>query len=158
MNDAQKTEIEAILKEGQDLTLATVRLDGAPQATTVSYAADGLAIYFGCDAASPKARNIEHDPRVSLTVNLPYRDWSEIRGVSLFGRAERVTDADEIGRVGLIFMAKFPEIAQYVAPGAEGPALYRITPEVVSILDYHKGFGHTELVEVGRPGIAHAAE
>jgi nitroimidazol reductase NimA-like FMN-containing flavoprotein (pyridoxamine 5'-phosphate oxidase superfamily) len=148
MNDAQKTEIEAILREGQDLTLATVRPDGAPQATTVSYAAEGLTIYFGCDAGSPKAHNLEHDPRVSLTVNLPYRDWSEIRGVSLFGRAQRLTDADELARAGVIFMQKFPEIAQYVTPGAEGPALYRITPEVVSILDYRKGFGHTELVEV----------
>lgn len=158
MSSNPVSEIAAILKEGKDVTLATLRADGSPHATTVSYAADGLAIYFGCDPASPKAQNIARDPRVSATVNLPYRDWSEIRGVSLFGRAARVTDPDEYARAGMVFMAKFPEIAHYIAGQAEPPALYRITPEIVSILDYRKGFGHTELVEIGKPAVAHAAE
>jgi general stress protein 26 len=148
MNEAQKIEIAAILREGKDLTLATVRPDGFPQATTVSYASDGLAIYFGCDPTSPKARNIAADDRVSLTVNLPYDDWAQIRGVSLAGHAKRVADPAEIGRVGKLFLEKFPEIAQFMTPGSEPPTIFRVTPQVVSILDYRQGFGHTELVTV----------
>jgi hypothetical protein len=46
---------------------------------------------------------------------------------------------------------KFPQITQYVQPqSGEDLALYRIDPEVISILDYTRGFGHTEYVQVGR--------
>lgn len=158
MTHAQETEITALLKAGQDLSLATVRPDGFPQANVVSYASDGLVIYFGCDGASQKARNIAADPRVSISMTLPYRDWAEIRGLSLGGRAERVTDEAEFARAGVIFMEKFPEIAQFVDTGGEPPAMFRITPQVVSILDYRRGFGHTELVEIPTGSVRLAAE
>lgn len=144
MDAAQKAEIVTILKEGRDLTLATVRPDGAPQATTVSYAADGLAIYFGCGIASQKARNLARDNRVSLTVDLPYDDWNGIRGLSLFGHAEPVPlqDYPEIGR---LFAGKFPEMAHHQGDVGE-MSLFRVVPAIVSVLDYSKGFGHTDLV------------
>lgn len=148
MSEKLKNEIADILREGHDMTLATVRPDGAPQATTVSYASDGLEVFFGCGEASQKAQNLAHEPRVSLTVNLPYADWSQIRGVSLFGRAERISDADELARVGEIFFAKFPEMAQYASAVTDGMVMFRITPEVVSLLDYRKGFGHTDEVRL----------
>ena len=81
MDPALKQEIVAILEEANDLTIATVREDGYPQATTVSYVNDGLTIYFGCAAGSQKAKNIALNPKVSLTVNLPYAGWDEIRGL-----------------------------------------------------------------------------
>ena len=141
-------EILAILREGKDMTLATLRPDGAPHATTVSYASDGIGIYFGCGEGSQKARNLAHDERVSLTIDLPYADWSQIRGLSIFGRAQRVTDPDALMRVAETFLAKFPEVAQYIRAGEAGPAMFRVTPELVSILNYAKGFGNTELVRV----------
>src|SRR3974390_1095064 len=69
MDLALEQEIVSILNEANDLTIATVREDGYPQATTVSYVNDGLTIYFGCAAQSQKAKNIGHSAKVSLTVN-----------------------------------------------------------------------------------------
>jgi nitroimidazol reductase NimA-like FMN-containing flavoprotein (pyridoxamine 5'-phosphate oxidase superfamily) len=43
-------EIVSILEGANDMTIATTPEDGYPQATTVSYVSDGLAIYFGCTA------------------------------------------------------------------------------------------------------------
>ncbi|MBA1159140.1 hypothetical protein [Microvirga mediterraneensis] len=44
-------------------------------------------------------------------------------------------------------MQKFPEgVAEYAPSGLKGIALFRIVPEVISILDYRKGFGHADLV------------
>lgn len=143
MAHPRQQEIVSILRDGKDLTVATVRADGAPQATVVSYASDGLRIYFGCGAASQKARNLARDDRVSMTVTLPYVDWSQIRGLSLFGRARRLEDPDELTHVGELFFPKFPEVAQYVA-GDEPPAMFEVTPQIVSLLDYGRGFGHTE--------------
>jgi nitroimidazol reductase NimA-like FMN-containing flavoprotein (pyridoxamine 5'-phosphate oxidase superfamily) len=139
--------IRAVVSEGKDLVVATVRPDGAPQATMVSYAGDGLRIYFGTSPQSQKARNLARDERVSIAINLPYRDWSQIRGVSLFGRARRLEDPAELARVGELFLVKFSELAQYVSAGDE-LALFEVTPEMISLLDYRQGFGHTDLVRV----------
>ena len=50
-------------------------------------------------------------------------------------------------RAGQLLLRKFPEgIAEYGSDGLEGVALFRVTPEVISVLDYRKGFGHTDLV------------
>ena len=100
-----------------DLTIATVREDGYPQATTISYVNDGLTIYFGCAAQSQKAKNIARSAKVSLTVNLPYASWDEIRGLSVGGKAARVTDPKEMDRVGRLMLRKFPQIARYAPDG-----------------------------------------
>ena len=47
-----------ILARSMDMTVATVRSDGSPQATVVSFVHDGLLLYFGCGAGSQKAANI----------------------------------------------------------------------------------------------------
>ena len=41
---------------------------------------------------------------------------------------------------------KFPQVADYAAEGGEGISLFRISPDAISLLDYRKGFGHTEYV------------
>ncbi len=144
LSQAQRTQIATVLASASDLTVATNRADGWPQATTVSYVADGTTIYFGTWAKSQKAQNITRDPRVSIAITAPYASWDAIRGVSLAGRAKRVTDATELERVFQLMVGKFPQIGQFVQAGDVEMALFRVDPEVVSILDYSKGFGHTE--------------
>jgi pyridoxine/pyridoxamine 5'-phosphate oxidase len=150
MEPALEQEIISILDDANDLTIATVREDGYPQATTVSYVNDGLIIYFGCAAESQKAQNLARSGKVSLTVNLPYANWSEIRRLSIGGRAERVTDPREIDQVAQLMFQKFPQISPFAPTELEGVVLFRITPEIISVLDYRKGFGHTDLVKLAR--------
>src|SRR6516162_10458115 len=101
------------VKGASDMTIATIRPDGYPQATTVSYVSDGLTIYFGCAAESQKAQNIAYNNKVSLTVTLPYFSWEGIRGLSMGGMAKSVTDMNEINRVSELMLRKFPQILQY---------------------------------------------
>jgi pyridoxine/pyridoxamine 5'-phosphate oxidase len=70
-----------LLKTHDKMTVATLRADGFPQATTVNYVNEGLVIYFGCSARSQKAGNIERDDRVSLAIDHEYADWSKIQGL-----------------------------------------------------------------------------
>ena len=58
MDTAIRKQVVSIIDDIDDLTIATVRNDGYPQATTVSYVNDGLTIYFGTTSDSQKARNI----------------------------------------------------------------------------------------------------
>lgn len=143
-------KITKIVDETDDMTIATIRPDGFPQATTVSYVNDGLAIYFGTSSNSQKAQNITANGKVSLTINRPYANWDEITGLSLAGNATLVTDAEESKKAMELVFSKFPQVADYMPANSEegGLAIFRIDPLVISLLDYGKGFGHIDLVEV----------
>lgn len=148
MEDQAKSAALAILTKAADMTIATQRADGYPQATTVSFVNDGLTIYFGTGAQSQKAANIARSDKVSVTVNCPYRSWDDIKGLSLGGIARRLTDVAEMQRVGKLMFDKFPQIGNFVTPDAGELAIFAITPIAMSLLDYSKGFGHTEPVRV----------
>jgi nitroimidazol reductase NimA-like FMN-containing flavoprotein (pyridoxamine 5'-phosphate oxidase superfamily) len=49
-----------LLAQHRIMTLATLRPDGWPQATTCGYAHDGLTLYFLCGPDSQKAANLAH--------------------------------------------------------------------------------------------------
>ncbi len=148
MDSATHDKILAILDEATDMTIATVRPDGFPQATTVGYVHDGVTLYFGTAGDSQKARNIELCDKVSLTVTLPYDRWELIRAVSMGARATRLADKEEIAKVGRLMLKKFPQGADFGPEEADSIALFAVRPVVISVLDYRKGFGHTELIEV----------
>jgi len=149
LSPSQREQFIAILDAAADLTIATVREDGYPQATTVSFVHDGPAIYFGTWSKSQKAQNIARCDKVSITVDPPYADWSHIKGVSLGGRARLVTEPGELAKVGQLMFSKFPQLADALkAVDDSEMAIFRIDTEVVSMLDYAKGFGHTELAHI----------
>ena len=148
MDKALSDQITSIIDDVDDMTIATMRPDGFPQATTVSYMNDGLDIYFMTVADGQKSRNIAHNNKVSLTINRTYKDWNDIQGLSMGALAFPVSDPEEREKIGRLLLMKFPEAAQY-EPGTDiDLAFFRIEPKVISLLDYKKGFGHTELVEI----------
>jgi general stress protein 26 len=148
MTPANRALIDELLRTHGNLTLATVRADGYPQATTVAYANDGLTIYVGVGRDSQKAHNIARCKKVSLTIDDDAPDWNRIRGLSMGATAEIVTDVAELARAGDLMLRKFPRISDFPAEDLQNIAILRIVPTVISILDYTKGFGHTELVTV----------
>lgn len=95
MDEAIRGKIRALLDEHRIMTLATLRPDGWPQATTVGYGNDGLTIYFLCGPESQKAANLARDNRVSLTIDHDMPQVMEITGLSMAARAEAVTDPAE---------------------------------------------------------------
>ena len=48
MDAALREKIMALLNEHRIMTIATLRPDGWPQATTVGYVNEGLTLYFLC--------------------------------------------------------------------------------------------------------------
>ncbi|HXI87729.1 MAG TPA: pyridoxamine 5'-phosphate oxidase family protein [Parvularculaceae bacterium] len=146
MDPETRKVILSILKDAKDITVATNRPDGFPQATVVSFVHSNDVIYFGCGAHSQKARNIDRDNRVSITATPPYGESPTIRGLSIGGRARRVGAGPERYRVIELIKKRFPHIVDYVKSGdCNDIALFRVEPEVISIIDYARGFGHAEL-------------
>ena len=145
MDKALRQKAADILAHTNDMTIATMRPDGWPQATTVSYVSDGLTIYFVTGLHAQKAQNIAQCDKVSLTVDCPYKNWNEITGLSLGGTAARVTADDEIAKIETLMTKKFKMPADFGVP-EDALAFFKITPKVISVLDYTKGFGHNDLV------------
>jgi nitroimidazol reductase NimA-like FMN-containing flavoprotein (pyridoxamine 5'-phosphate oxidase superfamily) len=148
MDEAIRKKILSLLEEHRIMTLATLRPDGWPQATTVGYVNDGLTLYFLCGLDSQKAANLARDDRVSLTIDHDTPQIMEITGLSMAARTQLVTDRAEAEKVLRMLPLKYPE--QISMPGPmpkpEEVRIFRVTPTVISVLDYAKGFAHTDLV------------
>jgi PPOX class probable F420-dependent enzyme len=96
MSDA---EIEEFLSDGKKVQVATVNADGSPHLTTLFYIVQDGRIAFWTYGRSQKIRNLERDPRISCLVETG-DDYFELRGVSITGRAELVTDESGIREIG----------------------------------------------------------
>jgi len=149
MDDEIRKKILALLDQHRIMTIATLRPDGWPQATTVGYVNEGLTLYFLCGVDSQKAANLAHDNRVSLTIDHDTPDLMAITGLSMAAHAQAVVDRAEASKVLQMLPLKYPEPASPLPvkmPTPEDVRIFRVTPMVISVLDYSKGFGHTDLV------------
>lgn len=151
LNHHQHRFILSIMRATHDLTLATLRPDGYPQATVVSFVHDDLTLYAGIGLDSQKAHNIRQHNKVSATITPPYTDWQHIRALSLAGTATMVGDAEENAHAADLMLFRFPQLRQLLPSTASnwpGAVFVRIDPLLISVLDYEQGFGHTELFAV----------
>jgi len=146
MNQAMRKRILDLLKRHNIMTIATVRKDGYPQATTVTYANDGLIIYFGCDRTAQKVRNIRRTSKVSLTIDRDYRNWSNIKGLAMAADAQVLTDRAEIRHATEVLAEKFTQWAELSPVDMKAIKFVKVVPKLISVLDYSRGFGHTDLV------------
>jgi nitroimidazol reductase NimA-like FMN-containing flavoprotein (pyridoxamine 5'-phosphate oxidase superfamily) len=153
MDAAIEKQISELLKQHRIMTVATLRPDGWPQATTVGYANEGLAIYFLCGRESQKAKNLARDNRVSLTIDHDTDQVMEIVGLSMAAHAHPVEDRLEAKKVLGLLMTRYPEQKgiSMPMPRPEDVSIFRLTPVIISVLDYRKGFAHTDLVTLKQP-------
>lgn len=148
MDEEIRLKILALLDEHRIMTIATLRPDDWPQATTVGYVNDGLTLYFLCGRDSQKAANLARDDRVSLTIDHDTPQVMEITGLSMAAHAQAVVDRAEAERVLRMLPLKYPEQESLPVqmPTPDDVRIFRVMPTVISVLDYSKGFGHTDLV------------
>jgi len=144
MAPAQEKFILRELRRHRYMALATVRPDGFPQVTTVGYAHEGLILYFSCDSKSQKIRNLRQCDKVAAAINREYRDLNKIRGLNLGGHA-RILRGKARTHAWEVLAARFAEMADF-PPSDPAIAFVRVEPVVISLLDYTRGFGYTELV------------
>jgi hypothetical protein len=85
---------------------------------------------------------------VSLAIDHDTPDIMAITGLSMAGHATAVVDRAEAEKVLRLLPEKYPKDIELPGPmpTPDDVALFRVTPTVISVLDYTKGFGHTDLV------------
>jgi len=153
-----KRRIVEMLNEHRIMTIATNREDGWPQATVVGYGNDGLVIYCRIARDSQKYSNIKRDPRVSLSIAKDYPQPLLIKGLSMAATVKEVTDKGEIDHAAEILLQRYPERKIMPRPDPHAVPTLRLTPEIVSVIDYSKGFGHSDLFSVGDDDLAEFIE
>lgn len=155
-----KALILRLLHEHRVMTIATNRPDGWPQATMVGYVNDGFLLYCFVARNTQKFANIQRDPRVSIAIGSDALNPMEVKGLSLAGHASEVDDRSEFDEIAALRLKRFPEYAALPAPLSRQDgllrvspepkpshiALLRIAPDIIAVLDYAQGFGHSELV------------
>lgn len=92
-------EVEEFLGSQMKVQVATVNPDGSPHLTTLFYVLDEGRIAFWTYASSQKIKNLQRDARITCLVEAG-DDYFELRGVSIAGKAELVTDEDRIREIG----------------------------------------------------------
>jgi uncharacterized protein YhbP (UPF0306 family) len=148
MDEALRSKILEVLRRHHTMTLATIRPDGYPQATTVNYLHDDLTLYFATDATSQKAGNIKLNNKVSVAIADQTQDFYKLRGLSMSGIAARVSEKEGAGKLALRLFRAFPESRRFVPEDPRQLAVYAITPVAIALVDYASGFGTTHLMEL----------
>ena len=152
LNDELRRTILDMCARQSEISLATVRADGWPQANVVDIWNLGLTMYFQSYEGASKVQNIERDSRVSLTLTPPFGDFGEMKGITMAARAEKVTEKAEIGDLYHQFLERLPHMQQFAhyegatAFPAPGVAVYRLRPVMGCVLDFTKGYGHWDYV------------
>src|SRR6185312_12846421 len=108
MDEEIRRKILTLLDQHRIMTVATLRPDGWPQATTVGYVNEGLTLYFLCGLDGQKAKNLARDNRVSLTIDHDTADLMTITGLSMAAYAQAVHDPAEAARILRILPQKYP--------------------------------------------------
>jgi len=135
-----------ILSDHRIMAVATNRPDGWPQTTTVAYVNRGFDLYCFISPASQKMANIRRDNRVSVSIAGDFATPNDIQGISLGGRAHIIADLEKYQSVTGTFLARFPEFAAWPHPSPTLSVMVHIRPEILSILNYSRRFGHSDLV------------
>jgi len=141
-----------LLNQYRLMTIATLRPDGWPQATMVSYANDGLLLYFIISRHSQKFANIDRDSRVSIVIGRDFEDPADIKALSIAANASEVRDPEQREKAIRLVLKRHPALAKIGGPDLAHSAVMRAYCSIVTILDYSKGFGHADLLTVGPGG------
>jgi nitroimidazol reductase NimA-like FMN-containing flavoprotein (pyridoxamine 5'-phosphate oxidase superfamily) len=130
------------------MAISTLRPDGWPQTTIVGFANDGLRVYFLIFRSSQKFANIQHDERVSLAVGDEPSSMRDAKAVFAGALASEVVDPEERNKAWRLLAERHPNLADFDLPGSAEAALMRADCKHISVLDYSKGFGHTEAFSI----------
>jgi len=135
LEDMAPAEMHALLQRESFGHLGCSR-DGRPYVVPMQYAYDGKELYF-FTTEGMKTQSIEANPQVCLQVE-EITDSTHWRSVMVIGKAEQLTNAEEMQRAMKLITERNPSLTPAISATeldalgrAVDIALYRITPELI---------------------------
>jgi PPOX class probable F420-dependent enzyme len=98
-------EIWDFVDSRKSMQVATLGRDGSPHLTTLWFARVDGKLVFETFTKSQKIRNLQRDPRIAVLFEDGV-EYNELRGVSINGRAELVSDAEGVHRLARAVMQR----------------------------------------------------
>lgn len=147
MDDARRAIILNLLARQNIMTLATIRPDGFPQATTVYYVNDGFTLYFATDRTSQKAGNLKLNDKVSVAIASETENAYKLKALSLSGRAIKIVDSTRALDLLLCLFKSVPAAKRFAPMESKQLVVYSIVPIAISLVDYATGYDRTFLEE-----------
>lgn len=137
-------EVTAFVAESRKLQLGTINPDGTPHMVTMFYGLTEGRISFWTYGKSQKTLNIQRDSRVSCLIEAG-EDYSDLRGILVYGVARRMDDAKDILDIGMNVakrMAGIPDaeelLTEYVTYTGRKRVAFVIEPTRVISWDHRK--------------------
>lgn len=137
-----------ILGQHRVMAIATVRPDGWPQTTIVSYANDGLLIYFLISRLGQKFANLARNDHVSIAIGSDFEDPHDLRGLSIAAYATEVRDEGQRRHAYHLLKLRRPVLATLPEPDFRRAALMRARCSIITVSDYSQGLGHADLLMI----------
>ena len=155
MPDSSTQRALAYLRSHHVMSLATSGGDGLWSAA-VFYASDGFELYFLSAAHTRHAVNMEADANVCATIQEDYRDWQDIKGIQLAGRAVLLEGAQRSAAIDcyerkFAFVRAVPGVARDIASALKRVGWYRLVPTRLFFVDNSLGFGHRDEIGLAAP-------
>jgi PPOX class probable F420-dependent enzyme len=137
-------EIAEFLAPARNLQVATINQDGTPHLVTMYYAVIDGKIVFWTYRKSQKVLNLRRDPRITVLVE-DGKEYGELRGVQITGRAALSEDHDAVMAVGeRLFVRYFgDDLNDAARAGVEASAAKRVSITVEP--DRIVSWDHTKL-------------
>lgn len=148
MPEELKQQILNYMESHNTMTLASCR-ENVPWAATVFYASDGTNLYFFSEPKTRHCQNLMANPKVAVTIQEDYADWSKIKGIQLEGEVVEVDSTIEKAKAMAAYTRKYPSIIKIFTNPASGALykaflkvkFYRVCPQRVYYIDNEQGFG-----------------
>jgi PPOX class probable F420-dependent enzyme len=130
-------EIAAYLGEPHLCTIGTIGPGGTVHLVAMNYGfIDGVPAFWTYQKAQ-KTKNLERNPTVSMLVDSGRR-YSELKGVSLQGRAELLTEADAAFALADSMSERYGRLADDARASAPKRAVVRVIADKVLSWDHAK--------------------
>jgi len=128
----QEPRVQRFLATKEVVVLATIQHDGSPLALPMWFLHDTSTMTMISMEATQKVRNLRRDARVSVVVESGSR--GDVRGVSVQGRAEFLSDSAERRALVARFLEKYQPNLERLWGGRAMPpnrVMFTIVPERV---------------------------
>jgi PPOX class probable F420-dependent enzyme len=137
-----EAEVADFLAPPRNLQVATINHDGTIHLVTMYYAVIDGRIAFWTYGKSQKVLNLRRDPRITVLVE-DGKEYGELRGVQITGRAELSDDRDAVTDVGgRIFVRYFGDLDDAARAGVEASGAKRVAitvePDRIVSWDHRK--------------------
>ena len=114
-----------------------------PWVSPVFYVVHNGMLVFLSAPHTRHCQNIKHNPIVSASVQDDYKNWEEIKGIQLQGKAAQLIDTEAaIDAYSTKFPVTGPDAPPQIARALDKIGWFAVTVEVLYFIDNSKGLGH----------------